>query len=788
MSQAMQFDTDRWLAHRAVLPPAAPWNAEFIRDEVCNFMWSKGVTTPLDVLEGKTCEAVFHEQYRAKRASDRKKLWYQDAFIEVDSFRNYTQLLRDSETMVDVLFIRMAAIYYECQFIIFDPAMEVMFVTPANAYRRLFFHIEESMFSWSHVTAEPCNIFECELQAVIKSIEIYMPSVLQVDFAPQFSDERPYVSITARLHDGSISHIKINKDCTVGHLYAEVAKSCPGSKFTLATGPLNTPLLEYNESLEALGLTEVGTSVRQTEVQFPSLRLSLVEPSFDISHERFAIIQKFHNGFTGHSGPEATMYALKQAGHEWRYMRAQVTQFIARCRTCMLTRSRHVPAGTLFSTLRNTDRPFARWHADMTGSYSQCKSTGFVFIILFVDEVTGTVMLFGSRARCALEVAISLVSLCGFFGPMEAFHSDGGSEFDAQVVHQFADIISMKHTKSVPYNPNTNGISERNIRTCKRIFRQLILDIGKYNHWGLSLPIVQWAINSTYRPDLGCTPNEFLFPSSAHRSAALIPVGIVAPERMNGSVFADINAYGVAANYIHTAKCFQESILSRLSELRNSDFRAAAAVSAVAPELLIPGTLVLIPWNWHGAPDPSLPIMRGPYIIAEKDPSSNVMLLRHTQFPTPTDQPAQLTWSSHAHVFPVDLPDRSPSDPSAVTSVPFSTSHPIDFILEHRHPARWPNGAANTNPHNVINHEYHVQFVGIPKTNAAYRQWLPHDHVRHTIAFDNYVVTNPELEGHIAISNMPANWDPHAPTQYPAHPPVAIDEYGVRFHEEDLPV
>ena len=54
------------------------------------------------------------------------------------------------------------------------------------------------------------------------------------------------------------------------------------------------------------------------------------------------------------------------------------------------------------------------------------------------------------------------------------------------------------------------------------------------------------------------------------------------------------------------------------------------------------------------------------------------------------------------------------------------------------------------------------------------------------MSFDNYMVTCPELEGHIPIANMPANWDPHAPSYYPNHPPVAMDEYQLRFDDDPI--
>jgi hypothetical protein len=55
------------------------------------------------------------------------------------------------------------------------------------------------------------------------------------------------------------------------------------------------------------------------------------------------------------------------------------------------------------------------------------------------------------------------------------------------------------------------------------------------------------------------------------------------------------------------------------------------------------------------------------------------------------------------------------------------------------------------------------------------------------VACDNYMLTNPELEDHRSILNMPAGWDPHAPTQYPGHDPIAIDELNADHLPHDPP-
>jgi len=469
---------------------------------------------------------------------------------------------------------------------------------------------------------------------------------------------------------------------------------------------------------------------------------------------------------------------LKARSHEWRGITKDTAAFIRHCPTCTLNAIRHNPALTLPSSLRTTDRPLSKWHIDQA-YLPECSHSGFKFLVVFVCEITGYVYLGGSRYRTSLEAALLLLQVCGLFGTPDTIHTDGGAEFDSEVLHQFAAIAGFKHSISIARAPNTNGIAERNIGTVKRFLRSLVGDIGRHNCWGLLLPIVQKAVNDLPRQALGCSPNQFVFASLTAPANQIIPVTY---HRQPANDVTSANAHRIAANFAERALCFQQAVTNRFTEHLDALMQQSIDEAPAPRDDLQCGMQVLIPWPGEEPPTALHPRYRGPYRIVFK--RRNVLSLEHLHWPLPVDQPQSLSWSSHAFVYACDLPfTRSPNDPSAAQMTLSSPSLSIDCIIQHRvHPSL----AARSNPTHVDSHQYLVRFHG---TSAALQldqgAWRDYTDIRHTMAFDSYAVAHPFLTGHVPISFMPSNWDPYLPPPAlrPAHDALPLSERHIPLHE-----
>ncbi len=411
-----------------------------------------------------------------------------------------------------------------------------------------------------------------------------------------------------------------------------------------------------------------------------------------------------------------------------------------------------------------------------------CFSTGFTVMIVFVCEVTQFIALYGSRHGTALETAVALINLMGWLGLAESIHSDGGPENDNYIWHQVAQITGIKHTFSVPNVPNSNPIAERNIGMAKRFVRALTVDLDKHNTWGLLLPIAQKGLNDLRRKDLlWYSPNEIVFASLADPTSLVIPTFYTRAVRE--ADLADANAYQISANFVHRAVCFQQHVCSIVQEIHAKAFDACAATNPTSYTDLSVGQCVLINWPSDHPPSPAHPLKRGPYKVLAIH--HNSVHLEHLANPPPADQPLNIHWSKHAHVYQFvdeDTPVRSAFDPAASHAPTGPPGRNIDCVLSHSTlPANLlPPGIAldHVKAQKYLCRLFSASTSRQPPAIAS-TQLLSYDQIAHTFAFDTYVLNQRHLQGHVPSLLMPANWNPHAvpPSLRPSHPPLPVHEH-----------
>lgn len=446
-------------------------------------------------------------------------------------------------------------------------------------------------------------------------------------------------------------------------------------------------------------------------------------------------------------------------------MFTDVAKYVDRCASCQLAR-RTAPVQAYHRTIRTTDRLCHRWHMDTVGPFPECSATGFRFFSLFVDEVSGFSMLLGNKAKCAFETAVSLLHLSGLFGLPDSFHSDGGSDFDSDVVHQFSALCCVRHTLSIARAPHTNGLAERHVQLSKRVLRHLTTTLADFHYWGFLLPLVQRAVNFLHRQDIGCCPQQFVFGLSANLDAFVVPC---APAPVSPSLIADANQHHYSAGLMHAALRFQERLLQRVLELRERQFEAAASAQPASLTALSVGDLVLIPWRDNSPPSAFHPKMCGPYVVTALDPAANTVQLEHNCSPAPVNQPAQTSWSLRSGVFILSdfhgLPEADPSAGGLMLDSPLP--QPIDCILSCSllpRPLPTPDVPAH-----VRNHLFLVRWLNRPQAAASS---VSYDVIKHTVACDRFCAANPFLVGHVSVLSPPPLFDPHARplSERPSHP------------------
>jgi hypothetical protein len=499
--------------------------------------------------------------------------------------------------------------------------------------------------------------------------------------------------------------------------------------------------------------------------------LTSIDDSQVLSAAQNTWIASAHCASTGHPGRDATLASLRTSGHSWRGMFSQVSKFIDRCPTCQISRRTQIPLVSFSRQISCNVRICRRWHIDLSGAYPECTIRGHRFVILFVDEVSGFVFLRASKTNCALEVAISLLELTSFFGVPDSIHSDGGSEFDSDIIAQFCALSAIRHNLSIARAPNSNGIAERHMREVKRVLRMLSLDFGRFDAWSPLLPITQRALNSRYKDSIGCSPQQLVFGTLLSDDAAVIPCE---PATVHASAIADTNAFHPAANFMHRALRFQESTLQRLSDVQQSDIASAITANCLtssSSQPLLLGDLVLIPWRDNTPPSSLHPKLCGPYIVDAISTERNTLGLVHSCNPPPKGQLSRTSWTLTANVFRYD---------ASVDSAQFSTisalgqplPRAVDCIVSCEllpPPLPLPN-----TPSHVLNHRFLVRWLN---SSQIYSSYVAYVDIQSTLACDSFCASHPTLTGHSSVLR-PIDFDSHArqPSERPSHTAVPLSE------------
>ena len=79
-----------------------------------------------------------------------------------------------------------------------------------------------------------------------------------------------------------------------------------------------------------------------------------------------------------------------------------------------------------------------------------------------MDHLTRFAVLVSARHKAAETVAQAIIErIIGIFGPPETLHSNQGPDSENRVICQLQQILGYKNTRTTPYRPQGNSVSER---------------------------------------------------------------------------------------------------------------------------------------------------------------------------------------------------------------------------------------------------------------------------------------------------------------------------------------
>ena len=144
----------------------------------------------------------------------------------------------------------------------------------------------------------------------------------------------------------------------------------------------------------------------------------------------------------------------------WPGVDKSLEQIARDCRACKSTKS--MPAVAPLHPWVWPSRPWQRLHIDFAGPFK-----GRMFFVL-VDAHSKWPEVIEMKSTTAERTIEVMRTLFGSYGIPEQVVSDNGPQFASEDFAEFMRRNRIKHIRSTPYHPSTNGLAERFVQTFKR--------------------------------------------------------------------------------------------------------------------------------------------------------------------------------------------------------------------------------------------------------------------------------------------------------------------------------
>lgn len=216
------------------------------------------------------------------------------------------------------------------------------------------------------------------------------------------------------------------------------------------------------------------------------------------------VLSQAHDAL-GHLGTRKTLAYLRR-WFWWPNIVSDCDAFVAQCPRCQVAKASTMRPAGLLHTLPVPTRPWESIGMDFLGPFVELEL--FNYCLLFICRLTGQVHLAPTRTdNDAVNTAwIDFREVVRLHGLSDSHVTDRDPIFVAKFWREMLRLLGTRQLMSTAFHPQTDGSSERGVRTTKQILRATI-DANQRN-WVQMLPMVEFAINSSISSTTGFAPFE----------------------------------------------------------------------------------------------------------------------------------------------------------------------------------------------------------------------------------------------------------------------------------------
>lgn len=218
------------------------------------------------------------------------------------------------------------------------------------------------------------------------------------------------------------------------------------------------------------------------------------------------VFQYFHDSVVGgHLGARKTVEKIRE-NLIWPSMDRDIKRLVDDCQLCRQAKPNSSPPLGLLNSDRES-QPLEKIFIDYLGPLPRTKK-GNQYILVAIDGFSRFSWLIPSRNVTAGTTIAHLTNIFSLFGPPRQLVSDNAPAFRSAQFSSFCFTNGVKHITTTPYYPK-GSFAERVNRNLKSAL--IIYHRNSPSKWDLSLPWLNFALNSASHEALKATPASLIF-------------------------------------------------------------------------------------------------------------------------------------------------------------------------------------------------------------------------------------------------------------------------------------
>jgi hypothetical protein len=216
------------------------------------------------------------------------------------------------------------------------------------------------------------------------------------------------------------------------------------------------------------------------------------------------VIDHAHDAI-GHLGAQKTSeYARRWFW--WPRMGRDIEKFCLSCGPCQMGKTSNLLKPGLLHNLPIPSRPWQSIGMDFVGPFPENQGNDYMWVV--ICRLTNQTHLTGISVRTKTsDLAWYYIrDIVRLHGMPESIVSDRDSKFTAKFWRELHRAMGTKLLMSTSFHPQTDGHSERAIRSIGQILRTTVSSDQK--DWFTRIPLVEFALNSSINSSSGFAPFE----------------------------------------------------------------------------------------------------------------------------------------------------------------------------------------------------------------------------------------------------------------------------------------